>query len=358
MKVVICGNYGVDNLGDELILDNLKKLVNKAFPDAKIDVLGKGNLLPIGIRSALSTIIAPNRLLKPLKVIRSCDLFILGGGGLFTDEEGAQVSAFWALHGLIAHFFKKPVAVIGVSVGNIKPWNKWLVKRLFKVAKLLTFRDRRSVLMTSQLVIPSKHTADLATLYIPNVPNLKKEKNYVAVSFRNFKRNSTLMYKKIAQLCDFIVSNYRLDVRLIPLQDGGSYDHSSLNKIFEHTKHKASIYIEKFNNITHILQVLKGADFVVAMRLHAGIISALLEVPFLPISYMQKIDNFWSEFPEIKPVNVHCELDELKAKFKELIDEKDNKKGSVREVRRKLADFASDSEDYLIKGLRYVTRKA
>jgi len=66
MKIVIAGNYGANNLGDEMILEGLLKLLNDVVPDAKITVLSSEpkdtkkrhkvkslNLFPAGFRSYL-----------------------------------------------------------------------------------------------------------------------------------------------------------------------------------------------------------------------------------------------------------------------------------------------------------------
>jgi polysaccharide pyruvyl transferase WcaK-like protein len=39
MKIVICGNYGAENLGDELILEGMLETLRAVSPDAEITVM-------------------------------------------------------------------------------------------------------------------------------------------------------------------------------------------------------------------------------------------------------------------------------------------------------------------------------
>lgn len=363
MKIAICGYYGIRNFGDEVILEVLKKLVLEAYPNSEIVVMGKFGapqtvgLLPLGGRSLLKALlIKPALFFKPYRAIKSCDLFILGGGGLFTDEEGPFVSAFWALHGLIAHMLGKPVAILGVSVAKLNFWNKWLVKKVFQVAKMSNVRDRGSQEVLGRLGIQTKVMTDLAVLLNIQKNKTNQQNKYVAISFRQYKNTPLNLYTNLAHFCDYVTGKLGLNIRLISLHDGAKNDEQILNKIFELIKAKENVFIHKFVSIDDTVKLLKNAELVVAMRLHAGIISALCETPFIPIGYMQKVNDFWAEFQDMKPMDIRSDNDVLVKRFNEIWNNYGVHKKSVIDIRQNMMKSANFAGKRIVEGLRTIIK--
>lgn len=340
--MTLCGNYGVFNVGDEAILAGLESLIKKTDPAAEISVMGKGSLLPFGLRSCLKSIFS-RRMRKPRLLVKSCDVFILGGGGLFTDEEGPAVSLFWALHGLYAHWVGKPVYCIGISVGKIRFWNKFFVKKLFGVSKAVTVRDKASFELLKKWGIKCVLATDLALALTYEIKDSDQRKNYIVISARRFKNSDKILYKELAQLCDYVIEKHGFNVRLLPFQSGGQFDEYILHKIFEHAKHKENIKIEPFTaDLDKILNILGNAKAVIAMRLHAGILSLVTETPFIPLTYMQKVSDFWAECDYIKPLSILNNADDLSTSFDSLILVDSDRKGILtlnkEMVKRKLVN--------------------
>jgi len=164
-KIVVCGHYGSTNIGDFAIGLSIVQQLKKAKPNADVTFLSynpkntvehmdvKANyLLPLGLRSLFRGIFK-GELWKTLKVIKNCDKFILGGGGLFTDEKIFAVF-LWGLHAFCAYRYKKPVYMIGQSVGPLKTKiGKWIVKKSFLKAKMIVVRDNNSKNLLNDLGI-------------------------------------------------------------------------------------------------------------------------------------------------------------------------------------------------------------
>lgn len=350
MKIVICGYYGMHNIGDEAILQSLKGVLAKVFPNSEINVQGRGWLLPFGIRSFLRSIFKPSLWSKPYELIKSCEAFILGGGGLFTDEEGFFIPSFWALHGLIAVLFKKPVLCLGISIGPMNFFNKWLCKALFKKAKLITVRDKSSRDLLKEWGISSYELSDIAMLLSYEASGQEeKEQKYVVMCVRPFKNHDDFLYTKLAQLCDYLVEKYGLFIKLIPFQDGPNHDYGILNTIFDRTVHKTHIKVDQFyNDISKLINVLANAEVVIAMRLHAGILSVLANTPFVPLSYMQKVSDFWKEFSDIQPLKVeNITIEALVKSFEEIWTNREEKRKIMKQICEKLVQKASQIEGLL-----------
>lgn len=358
MKIAICGNYGVFNIGDDAILSGLRSAILGIVPKSEIAIMGHGNLLPLGFRSFCKSIFY-KKLWQPLKTIKSCDLFILGGGGLFTDEEGVFVSLFWALHGIIAVFYGKPVLCLGLSFGPIRWWNSWLVKKLLREAKEITVRDKKSQELLEKWDITSSLGSDLALL-LDNLfmrhslarrgdGAIISSEKYIVISLRKFKNNNKNLYKKIARVCDRIVEDYGFKIKLIPFQTGDNFDVAVLNTIFELVSNKNKISVESFiTDFEKLISIFHNAEIVIAMRLHAGIFSVISEIPFIPLSYMSKVNDFWREFDgiEVLPLNT-LDVDRFLKIFHKIQTNRSKYVDLIKNIKKTLSDRNRINENIL-----------
>lgn len=355
MKIVICGYYGMGNVGDEAILQGLSGYLKKNIPEVQIEVMGKGNLFPVGLRSALKSLFDWDLWRKPAGLVRGADAFILGGGGLFTDEETHWVPAFWALQGLIAAIFlKKRVYCVGISVGEIKVVNKWLTKKLFQKSRLLIVRDPRSQEILKLWGIDSVLGSDFALLIQPHEIPKANGKKYVVIALRSFKNFNETLCKKFAQICDSIIKESALSIIFLPFHNDSENDLYIMNKIFDLCENKNNIKIDtEAKTLQDVLSIISGAEFIVAMRLHAGILSLLVGTPFLPISYMGKVQNFWSEFPDVHVSEFSEEgLDALAVNVSEYIFDWRQQKAGLTDIKLKLFERLLVADSQLISKLQ------
>lgn len=356
MRIGICGFYNAINIGDEAILKGIKALLKQVFPESEIVVFGRGMLFSFGFRSFFRAMFKLELWSKPLQALRSCDIFILGGGGLFTDEEMFFVPIFWALHGFAALLLKKPLICLGISVGPLNKLNQVIVKNLFLKAKLIIVRDQRSFELLKKWGIDKVYkTSDLA-LYLSGIAkNSGREpvdgrKNYIIISARRFRNLDEKLYTILAQFCDAAIAKYGLQIRLIPFQNEAQNDAYVLNKIFEQMQHREHVFVHDFNeNIDDLINVFANAELVIGMRLHAGILSLIAGTPFIPLSYMQKVNDFWREF-EIELLDIQkLRLDDLLNIFQKIYNNRKEHREKISKIKEKLAKKAKFSEEILSK---------
>lgn len=305
MKVIICGHYGFGNIGDEAILVGLKRFLLETWPRAEFIVWGKWRQFPFGFRTILKSIFRPSILLSRLRELKSCDLFVIGGGGLFTDEEGPFVSTNYILHGFLAHFMNKKVICLGVSIGRLSFWNKFLAKKFFRLTEFNAMRDNASENKLKLWGIKAEQFADFA-YYVPREIKAPPEiSKCVIVVARNCRRSHSELYKNLAQVCDSIIRDFGLEIMLIPFEPGYDKDEHALSIIFEQMSEKAHVnkypYTSSFNELIALFSSAKAA---IVMRLHAGIFADIAGTPFIPISYMDKVKNFWFGIPNVNSFNL------------------------------------------------------
>ncbi len=353
MKIGICGNYGVSNIGDEAILKSLETICKKLNPGAEIIVFGKGMLFPVGFRSFLKSFFAPSLWLRPLRALCACDIFILGGGGLFSDEEGVLIPFFWACQGFLALLLKKPLLCVGISIGRLNFISRAMVRTLLKRARYIIVRDQKSHTLITDWGINAFKTSDLALLLrqSESEPHSEtaNEKGYIVISTRSFHGLDDFLYKKLALFCDFVSTEFGLQIRLLPFKDGDSNDAQIMNKIFEQAERKDSISIEKFSgDLGRIMGILRNAELVVAMRLHAGILSLITGTPFIPLVYMEKVGDFWLKLDEIPAVHITEKLlDDLVNTFHKVYSNRREQRGLMLSLRNRLASEAEKTEGLL-----------
>jgi len=144
MSVVLIGNYGVGNLGDEA----LRGYFLKTFPDIQWQVLsadpsvGELPRLPAGLRSVFKpwwrTIVA----------FRKSEGVVFGGGSLFTDSESVFACLLWWWHAFIAKIFRKKIHLAFQGIGpfqtSLGTWcAQWVVKRAASISVRDTLSFRR-----------------------------------------------------------------------------------------------------------------------------------------------------------------------------------------------------------------------
>lgn len=309
-KFVICGNYGATNIGDEAILSGLINLIRSALPSAEITVLSANpkdtaahfdvkseKKFPAGIRSFFVGLFDES-IKKTLKAIKDCDYFILGGGGLFTDEKFRAI-IIWGLQARIAHLYKKPIFCLGQSVGPLKSgMARFLTRKVFEHAREITVRDNSSSRMLHELGLPAPRVlADFAFAIkgLPHPPEMPE--NYIVISVRPWiKGDSDRLYKICAQFIDYIWDRFKYKAILIPFQHYQDDDIAVLNKIFAQVKIPESAQIFEFTEeLGKFLNLINNSRAVVGMRLHSLIFSTVLSKPFMALSYSNKVTNFASE---------------------------------------------------------------
>ena len=314
-KIVICGNYGATNLGDEAILDGIIRILKSSHPDADLTVLSANpegtrslhkinsvHLFPSGFRTFFRGIFQ-GTIGRTINTIKNSDLFILGGGGLFTDEKFMAV-IIWAIQARIARFYGVPVFCLGQSVG---PLNTLAGRRITQSVYLKTVgstvRDRQSLDLLSKLGINnSTELSDPAFMLSSNEPVDIKDESYVVISVRPWIRNNEVLSENLASFIVWLWREKGLKSLLVPLQIEKDNDLGCMNTILERAGYivenngeSTADFVEIFEytaDTNRIIELMSEAKVVIGMRLHSLILATIAQCPFIGISYSDKVMNF------------------------------------------------------------------
>lgn len=307
MNIVVCGNYGATNVGDEAILEGILLLIRRSLDGADITALSadpEGTaavhgvkslpLVPAGVRSFLHGI-SSGSLWKTLKVIKKADLFILGGGGLFTDEKLRAVF-IWALQTRVAAWYKTPIFSLGQSVGPLKSFlGRRFAGKAFQRAQIVTVRDQASSDLVKRLGVDDVHAlADPVFALDSTAPASHSAEPYVVLSVRPWiSGDATRIHGELAAFIDWLWREHKLKTLLVPFQVSHDNDVHELSSLAAMVKDSQAVEIVDYTADYHrIVELMTRSTAVIGMRLHSLIFSSLAHTPFIALSYSQKVDNF------------------------------------------------------------------
>ena len=338
IHVLVCGNYGATNIGDEAILQSILQFVRSSFHDARLQVASANPSLtarqygvesvpkiPAGMRSLVKSIFSKS-LRQTLNAYKHCDVVVSGGGGLFTDEKPRAIF-IWLMQILPAFWYKKPVMCLGQSIGPLfMRSSRWVVRKIFRKMKVITVRDEasRQTLLKMGIeharVLPDP-VFGLHTRKIDPSPRKAERRPYIVFSLRPWIKNAEKIHGILAQFVDWLYETYHLRTYFVPFQSDQDNDEKELMHLFSRLRHRDAAQVLAHNeNICDVLHLMEHSTAVVGMRLHSLIFAAVTHTPFLGLSYSLKVaevvrqlgmENYFCEYRFI-------ELDVLKKKFEAL----------------------------------------
>ncbi|HBB02910.1 MAG: polysaccharide pyruvyl transferase [Candidatus Peregrinibacteria bacterium GW2011_GWF2_38_29] len=360
MKIIICGNYGATNIGDELILKGILKYIDlkkhevrASSADPKSTKLMHGvrslRLMPSGPKSLIKGIFKLS-LLRTLSGIKNCDLFVFGGGGLF-DDSNPRAAIIWGVQALAAYVCRKPIFIMAQSFGPLKaPLTKIITRAVCNYAKFITVRDENSKIELEKLGIDKAKTKvkvtadpafyldekDLSANPSTDKKQIIKHKYVLAILRQGLSKTQA---KALSDFFDKIHSKHGLYIAFLPFHNANPDDSLAfapfLNKKFVQQ-------LSYTNDFADIYELIKGSEAVIGMRLHSLILSILAEKPFLALSLFDKIKDLLSyaglseSFVNLKNLNA----EKLCKKYDNLIK---NKYSNIAKISKAKAGLSQKS---------------
>jgi polysaccharide pyruvyl transferase CsaB len=303
---VVCGNYGASNLGDEAILGGLLALINSTWPNNTITVMSalphqtaekyqvkSIHFFPAGFHSFFKFWFT-GRFPRTFKHLWRADLVLLGGGGLFTDENPRAV-LIWFTQFLWFLLLRKKVVAIAQSVGPLnRGWARFLTKMVFKYCRMITVRDLQSQKLLGGMGISKVHfLADPAFGIGYNSENFITRQKQLVLSMRSWPGpDSEKINAEIAKFADYLGNEMGLKTVFIPFQTTQENDITRYHHIAKHMETPGFLELKNVQDYAQAIEVIARSEAVIGMRLHSVIFSVLARTPFLALSYSKKVRAF------------------------------------------------------------------
>lgn len=311
-NILIVGNYGAGNLGDDAILGGIVEELRLGGFKGSISVMHGGvttgpaaissspeiyrglkkvPFYPAGFRSFFKR----EQKKAALRAIEEADLVILGGGGLFTDAESAKAPFIWAAQARAIRKVGKPYIIFGQSVGPLHHWwARALAKKTFLSAKAVHVRDASSAEFLSKWGIQAKVGTDPAFLWLLMKKRPVPKKPVVLVNFRTWPGYSSKQWAEWLKEIIIFCKKRRwkpilLLMETVEMEAAKTKSSESQNLVWK------QMGLEIFEPLS-ALQAFEGiqkASLLIGMRLHANLFALAGGTPHVVLSYSSKVADLY-----------------------------------------------------------------
>lgn len=357
-KIVISGYYGFANAGDEAMLTAIIKALRSTEKSVDLTVLS-GNPEATAAKHRVSSIYRFN----PLEIFKSlydCELLLSGGGSLLQDVTSKRSLLYYLSIIALGIILKKKVMLFAQGIG---PIHSGILRRLTKLicshVDLITVRDQDSLYELRRIGIPAEKvqlTAD-AVLTLPQEDicqgkellerfHVPQEKMLIAVSVRKWQDDDSYLLE-LAKAVDALVKRYDAHIVLLPLQY--PVDMEACERLQHFMVRKSSSTILATNCDTEqFLSLMGNFNLLIGMRLHALIFAAVMELPFVAVSYDPKIDGFVKDIDGVSAGNVtNLQEKQILTAVKQALKVSQNSKDLLEKLRVKALLNSKEAFDLL-----------
>ena len=287
-RILLCGYYGEHNLGDDALLEVLNKQLPTEWQPliTAYDAVAVQTIVPNGKvvnRRSLKTV---------LKSIKHVQVVVLGGGSLLQDSTSFRSLVYYIVLILAARIKHKPVLLWGQGLGPLRyAWSRYLVGLVLNSAKSITWRDSASMQLAKRIGITTTMSVAPDPVWSHQAKDYQGGGNIV-LCWRPTglltPKGWSLLLQAVDQLSDdkgksvtWFAFHANQDVNLLRTLSQKGLVPRSLEA-------KSSTIIAK--NIEHAQDIFRDASLVVAMRLHAFILSTVSQCPTVALSYDPKVE--------------------------------------------------------------------
>jgi polysaccharide pyruvyl transferase CsaB len=298
VRVVVSAWSGSTNLGDELVLAGLLRL---------LDTAGIGDIVVLSVDPDVTRRRFGVRALglrpvgRTARLIAGADLLVFGGGGLLQDETSPFNLPYHLVRPWWAQLRDVPVVGLGLGAGPIsRPGSRRLVG-LLRGAVAVSVRDAPSRELLTSCGVHSELGADLALGL--DVPTGAPEDvitvslrpwtgggGWMPVGLRRTQPTSTAHLDAIAAGLDAASERTGLPIRFVALQaDRDDGVHRSVGARLR------APWTAVTPGLHDVVEEVAAGRLVVAMRYHAGVAATLAGRPVTLIGYSPKVEALASE---------------------------------------------------------------
>ncbi len=306
-QILLSGYYGFHNLGDEAILTAIVGSLRQEMPGCRIVALSAD---PTATREAHGIDAVPRMDFKAMwRTLRESDLLLSGGGSLFQDATSVRSLLYYLGVVWLALRAKKPVMVYAQGIGPLtRRSSRALTRFVLNRVHLITLRDEESAQELAQLGVTRPRivvTADPTFTLQPASSEraneiLKKagasSSSRMGVALRRWRDwfETEENVERVARALGEIGKLGNWEIVFLPLQF--PFDAELAQKMARRIRRGGRlcqpIVVNEPLRPDEMLAVIGRMDMLLAMRLHALIFAAAMNVPMVGIVYDPKVERF------------------------------------------------------------------
>lgn len=308
--VTLGGWYGAANLGDELILSTFVDWVREAGGTPRVI-----SVHPAHTRAMLDVDAADyTSLAEVVEGIAACDLFVLGGGGLFQNYDvfdrasldrfpARNVSQF-AQYFLLARELGIPAVVLAQGVGPLRKHDaREITATVFEEAELCSVRDKESAALLTSIgvrrLVPI--AADPAWAFRGTSQSVSLRERFpqfaglrvLTLVVRDWPFDAHWEDEFVGTLKAAIPKGWGclwLDFARTPSADvervqGSEIAHRLIARLGDERVH----VVWEGMRLDEAIAIISASDAMIAMRLHAALLGHRAGIPVVTLEYDDKV---------------------------------------------------------------------
>ncbi|MBR6917940.1 MAG: polysaccharide pyruvyl transferase family protein [Clostridia bacterium] len=298
-KILICGFYGGNNLGDELMLETLLGYLTRDLDASFTVMLANNGEYDIFDKDGIHYIHYPQTKYDYDHLASFYDVVIFGGGALLNDDDygvvyGNEVSLSTTVVELSRKMIEygKRCLWLGLS-SNHEIENKAFIERLNYVIPRLTyvsFRDTNSIDSLKRAgvdvsCISLQHDLIIANSILADPPEKSCDTLSVGMIFicgiRDLEEKQLMIIKAVEERLRASGREYRIN--LIPFYDYMKADVTALERLAESAGSENVAVMPYVNRFSEIADIISGQDYIISMRYHGALLSLMMNKPLFSI---------------------------------------------------------------------------
>ena len=315
MRYFIDGCYGDENLGDECLLDATIELIRTQDSSAEFVVCSDQPELTTA-RTGLPSVaqfnpwgpgilrsLVSRGFRETLRALRSCDVFVIGGGELIRDDFGFRscFGAFWRSN--LAKLLGRKVWLLGL--GACTPESKagrlWLRNSL-RLADTMTCRDRHSLKIVQELLgrnCRASLSPDLVFSMAPSIGETSAaDEITIGLSWKALPHGHRLANDRWTDVRSSVIDGLQrfaganpCHLKLIAFQPSELPELRSIQSQLSDCGLTSQIEIPA--DFRSAEQLFRSCDFTINMPFHGSVISLISETPSIGLAYDLKVSRLY-----------------------------------------------------------------
>jgi len=273
--VVLCGYYGFGNLGDEMVLSQIKKTLSQE----RVAVIGAGGDGRLGRLQIFSVI----------KAVRSSRVFVLGGGSLLQNSTSRRSLIYYLTILRTAAFFGKKIMLYANGLGPIQGEKAIKAcRRALLHIDVASFRDKASF-ESSKFFLKESATSYLTCDPALLLATRQTKENRIAVFIRGEDANVELT-KQLSVAFSKIRSEMPEDAKIVFASMNQKKDGETATRLAREMPFHAEY--RHFSSCEEAVGFIASSVLIISGRLHALIVAAGAGRPFVALCHDPKLEAF------------------------------------------------------------------
>ncbi|MGB9810322.1 MAG: polysaccharide pyruvyl transferase CsaB [Dictyoglomus turgidum] len=333
LKLLFFGYYGEGNLGDDLLLKSLITVFGDKYNLGVLTNRSDRKQQQKGIREfyKFSTDV--------FKGVRWADVVVGGGGGIFQDKTSSRSFYYYIFVLFLSLLFGKKVYLLGQSFSPLESKINEVLLRVFlnRIEKIYVRDSFSKEYLVKLGVKPEKIVLSADLVFLLDFPfELKNNSRAVGISLREWRG---FKFEEFNPILENLTQKYG-EFYFFSFQDKDSQIYELIENDF-----KSKIRLINPTDL-EFLSYFSSCRLFIGMRLHSCILSVLLGIPFIAISYDEKVEAFCYEIDwkfvikDFSQDKILCYVNEIEEDYQYYRNYLLSKRESLRKkIREDILDF-------------------